>query len=382
MIEHSLVQTRLGNSCSSSRIYIRFDWRWRYRPNHNHYQMYRRHLPTGKVVSIPVFDHPCFSKFLTWECLFANNCPTRTNCYNYISGFYFLASVCGSSIGSLLLSHHVYLLNGLSIFCYAATALVALAIPSELGLEGQKPEYDVNVTPVSNEDDADTSLSSSFDGPLISSKLSAKARSLPSSSFQPIESRLIAQQLSLLRIILNSWHATYHTLMKLFQLSHPARTVLLIYLFNGLASRTEVLLPQYTSLRLSWRLATVNMVMALKALISALVLFILPTLRRIYLEPRMSVEQIDLFITQASLVANTIGIIGLGMSAPAGFLVMSLCVYTSGTGLADSLTAYGTVTLPPGEQVAEIQRADGFDQYNCRVGRGPLVVCDLYHCSE
>lgn len=130
-------------------------------------------------------------------------------------------------------------------------------------------------------------------------------------------------------------------------------TILLIYLANGLASRTEVLLPQYTSLLLSWPLATVNMVMALKSLISALALFVLPTLRKIYLEPRMNTQQIDLFITQASLVANTVGVIGMGISAPVGFFVLSLCIYTSGTGLADSLTTYGTVTLPPGETVSQ-----------------------------
>ena len=93
--------------------------------------------------------------------------------------------------------------------------------------------------------------------------------------------------------------------------------------------------------------------MALKALVSAVVLFALPTFRRMYLEPRMSTQQIDLFITQASLAANMLGVIGIGASAPASFFVLSLCVYTSGTGLADSLTAYGTFTLPAGESVSE-----------------------------
>ena len=118
--------------------------------------------------------------------------------------------------------------------------------------------------------------------------------------------------------------------------------------------QAEVLLPQYTSLLLSWPLAVVNRAMALKALISALILFMLPTLRRIYLQPRMTTPQIDLFITQSSLIANTLGVIGLGISAPAGFFILSLCVYTSGIGLSDSLTAYGTCTLPAGESVSEL----------------------------
>ncbi len=62
---------------------------------------------------------------------------------------------------------------------------------------------------------------------------------------------------------------------------------------------------------------------------------------------------IDLFITQASLMANTLDVVGLGFSANGPFFIITMCVYTSGTGLADSLTAYGTHTLPAGEMVAE-----------------------------
>lgn len=113
------------------------------------------------------------------------------------------------------------------------------------------------------------------------------------------------------------------------------------------------------SLFLSWPLAKVNRVMALKAIVSALTLFALPTLRKSYLEPRMNTQQIDLFITQASLIANAIGVIGMGTSAPAGFFLLSLCIYTSGIGLADSLTAYGTMTLPPGENVSEFYMRTG-----------------------
>lgn len=54
-----------------------------------------------------------------------------------------------------------------------------------------------------------------------------------------------------------------------------------------------------------------------------------------------------------------IGVIGLGFSAPAAFFILSLCVYTSGTGLSDSLTAYGTFTLPPGEKVSEFYVRSG-----------------------
>lgn len=47
--------------------------------------------------------------------------------------------------------------------------------------------------------------------------------------------------------------------------------------------------------------------------------------------------------------------VGLAL-APQGavaFFILSLCVYTGGVGLPDSLTAYGTVTLPQGEKISE-----------------------------
>ncbi len=134
----------------------------------------------------------------------------------------------------------------------------------------------------------------------------------------------------------------------------------------------EVLLPQYTSLLLSWPLATVNAAIALRSLVSAIFLFMLPTLRRVYLEPRMSVQQIDLFITQMSLIANTLGVIGLGMSAPAWFFLLFLCVYTSGMGLSDSLTSYGTLTLPAGETVAEFYVRTGLVNTVASLVAGPL----------
>lgn len=128
---------------------------------------------------------------------------------------------------------------------------------------------------------------------------------------------------------------------------------------NGLAIQLDVLLAQDTSLLLHWPLATVNRALALKALVSSLMLFALPTLRKHYFEPRMSTLQLDLLITQVSLLANMIGVVGLGFSTPAVFFILALCVYTSGTGLADSLTAYGTFTLPPGEEVSEFYMRTG-----------------------
>ena len=179
-------------------------------------------------------------------------------------------------------------------------------------------------------------------------------------------------QHALTGILLDSWKSSYQSILTLFSVPNPTFTVLVIFFLNSLAIGLNVLLPQYTSLTLRWPLATVNRALALKALVSSLILFALPTLRKLYLEPRMGIQQIDLFITQTSLLANIIGIIGLGFSAPAAFFVLSLCVYTSGTGLADSLTAYGTFSLPQGLAVADFYVRTGLIQTIAALLGAPL----------
>ena len=91
----------------------------------------------------------------TCDCAYADACVVRTNSYNYISGFYFLASVGGSWIGSLLLSQHVYLLNGLSIACFALTAGVSASVPSHCGRDGQVDESPALMNPDQEDDNYD-----------------------------------------------------------------------------------------------------------------------------------------------------------------------------------------------------------------------------------
>ena len=150
----------------------------------------------------------------------------------------------------------------------------------------------------------------------------------------------------------------------------------MVLLIWGIAVRIEVILPQYISLALGWPFATVNRLQALRSLVSAASLFALPSMRKRYLEPRFVTRggstAVDLFITQASLVANAIGIVGLGFSAGAPFFIFALCVYTSGTGLADSLTSYGTFMLPAGESVAEFYVRTGLVSTVAALIGGPL----------
>ena len=325
---------------------------------------------------LSVFENRCiFSYVLSCvnrNCAHADSCLARTKTYNYISGFYYLASVGGSFIGSLLLTQHVFYLNGLSIACYALTACLSVNLPSYYGSDKQVDESSPLIIPDEEGDRCDRFQPSSDEITVLSYDLNVEVRMSSNPFYVPIKTHLHQHRSSLFRILLRSWLASYQSFLNLFSTSFPTSTVLLIYLLNSLAIRVEVILPQYTSLLLSWPLATVNAAMALKNLVSAVFLFTLPTYRQIYLEPRMCGQQIDLSVTQMSLVANTLGMIMLGVSAPAWFFVLALCVYTSGMGLADSLTSYGTFTLPAGDSVAELYVHMGLINTIASLVAGPL----------
>ncbi len=59
-----------------------------------------------------------------------------TSAYNYLSAALLSTWVAGAAIGAMLLSHHVWLLNSLSIICYVVTACLATTIPGSFGKDG------------------------------------------------------------------------------------------------------------------------------------------------------------------------------------------------------------------------------------------------------
>ena len=86
----------------------------------------------------------------------------------------------------------------------------------------------------------------------------------------------------------------------------------------------------------------------------------------------MSFPSIDLLVTQACLLINFIGKVGLGLSTSVGLFILSLCIYTTGVGLQDSLCSYGALNLPPGEQINDFYLRIGLVQTIAGVLGAPL----------
>ena len=132
----------------------------------------------------------------------------------------------------------------------------------------------------------------------------------------------------------------------------PRACIALLFL-DGLVARLGVLFPQYTSIVLSWPLASVNRLFALEGLVSWLVLLALPILRSWLLEPYMSVAHVDLTVVQASLIANIVGTIGLGFSLSKPLFIAGLTIYVTGVGVDDSLRSFGTQGLGKSEKLSD-----------------------------
>ncbi|KAL8864283.1 MAG: hypothetical protein Q9198_009970 [Flavoplaca austrocitrina] len=107
------------------------------------------------------------------------------------------------------------------------------------------------------------------------------------------------------RIVLDSWRSSLLSITTLFQVPRPTFTIIWIFLLYSFTTRVEVLNYQYISLTLGWSLATVNSLLAGNALLSAVILFLLPTIRKIYLQPRRNDQEVDLLIVKAKAAADT-----------------------------------------------------------------------------
>ena len=151
---------------------------------------------------------------------------------------------------------------------------------------------------------------------------------------------------SVTRIVLDSWRSSLEAVMTIFRVPHPTLTVIWVFSLYSFTTRVGILFPQYISLTLDWSLASVNSLLAGNALLSAILLFALPTVRKVYLEPRMNDQQVDLLVVKSSLILNIIGMAGFCISVASPLYIIALSVYTSGSWLYDSLTTFGLTSLP------------------------------------
>lgn len=245
------------------------------------------------------------------------------------------ASVGGSALGSVLLSRHVFLLNGLGTVCSAITLGVNAFLPPQLGQ--------------SNPETSDISAADL----LLGDETDPQRASLDQQD---------GQCRSKSQIVLESWRSSIQSVTTLFRVPHPTSTVIWTFLLYAFTTRVEVLNPQYISLVLGWPLATVNSLLARNALLPAGVLFTLRIIRKSYLEPQINDQQVNLLVVRYSLLLNAAGIAGFSISIPSPLFIPALLVYTSGNGLWDSLITFGLTLLTGKHKAADFLVRSGLVQ--------------------
>ena len=138
--ENSLASSTVGSTVSAHVICLRDNRGWRDNPNSHHDGVYRAYIASKSIVgdlrTVQIQPSRSFTQLGSEQVLTF----VRTEFYNYISAFWVLSSVGGSAIGSVLLSHHVWLLNALSVLCFIIAACLATALPSGLGKDSTSAE--------------------------------------------------------------------------------------------------------------------------------------------------------------------------------------------------------------------------------------------------
>lgn len=134
----------------------------------------------------------------------------------------------------------------------------------------------------------------------------------------------------------------------------PVLLLLTAFLVYRLSRGSSWFLTQYISTRYEWTLAQANLLVSFRPTVSIPVfLFVLPWLKKSYLNPKRSSTEKDLYLARASIICLTLGTLGIGLSPTIGTLIPSMIVQTSGSGFV-FLTRSIITTLVKRDETARL----------------------------
>ncbi|KAJ6017225.1 hypothetical protein N7451_000604 [Penicillium sp. IBT 35674x] len=152
-------------------------------------------------------------------------------------------------------------------------------------------------------------------------------------------------------------HSNYRFYVKpyLFILNRkPVLLLLTAFLVYRLSRGSSWFLTQYISTRYEWTLAQANLLVSFRPTVSIPVfLFVLPWLKKNYLNPKRSSTEKDLYLARASIICLTLGTLGIGLSPTIGTLIPSMIIQTSGSGFV-FLTRSIITTLVERDETARL----------------------------
>ncbi|KAI5814503.1 major facilitator superfamily domain-containing protein [Pyronema omphalodes] len=134
-------------------------------------------------------------------------------------------------------------------------------------------------------------------------------------------------------------------------LKHDINVTLLVmsFLMYTMGRQTMMLLIQYVSKRYNWTLAMAGELLSVRAAFNLiLLLVILPILSSLAMTKfNLTVSQRDLWISRISVFLVTLGFFGLGLSPTPPLMILSLVLYTLGSGFGAANRSLATTMVHP-----------------------------------
>jgi hypothetical protein len=166
----------------------------------------------------------------------------------------------------------------------------------------------------------------------------------------------------------------HHGILSFLKQDINVTLLIMTFLMYTMGRQTMMLLIQYVSKRYNWTLAMAGELLSVRAAFSlVLLLVILPVLSSLAMTRfNLTVSQRDLWISRISVFLVTLGFFGLGLSPTPALMVLSLVVYTLGSGFGAANRSLATTMVHP-DHIGKLYTSIAvFDTIGALVG-GPTM---------
>ncbi|RDL36297.1 Major facilitator superfamily, general substrate transporter [Venustampulla echinocandica] len=264
-----------------------------------------------------------------------------TGAFNILSAILIGMMSVGTFIGALLLREHVWLLCSIVICICALVILLICLLPSHY-----KSLY-AEEDNISDEEDAPRSSISQASSPATSLLHGQEGTRIASHG-----------RLALWQTVLRA--ATVDLFLSAQFVAQALRNpltlrVMSIFFTYTLAGTVSGISQQWASGTFHATLANVDKITSMEQIISAVVLFALPTFSKRLLRPRLRGKQdTDLWVITASLVFCVFGSLIMAMAPSIVIYALGVAVSALSVGLADSLRSFATTALSDTETLESL----------------------------
>lgn len=253
-------------------------------------------------------------------------------------------------VSSVTLRRNVWVQCGIGIIDLALMIPICLLFPdSRIAYRGP-PSPQSSLIPSSpasgssTDSDSSSSQSSSETTPL----LPLDPMTLPPESSPPIFRTIFTALASHTTHSLSLFHSIIYA-------NKFCRYTLFTYFTLTLGTDIRVIYAQWGSIIFDWLFAEVNAITGFEMVVSGIILVSLPHVSHNLLKPRLgSSSAVDIWICKASVLANAVGVVLIGLAPTRLWFIFSMTVWTMGSGLRASLRSYITGMMDTKEKIEEI----------------------------